>query len=440
MSYISLTGKIVELIDNQPTIILDKSILSEFFDPIMFEQITHPVAISVGNMSNIYELSHIRNWFMSSNVEPLSGLKLTELEIKFIPCLNNFLLLLCLEEKENKLYFHSPFGDILNLLSLARVIFFDMESKIGFNAICMDLRKYISNKKNVTIYDKWIAIDDIIKICPVTKKQLFKNCLISKFGIYCHKSFCGFESTGSGGPLSDFGDMFDGCSHIDIRSLIEKLCSNYFEENTIATIKLFGYRNVANINYDQYDNTLEQLFLDEINYNTQRFYELNLKTPNIQHLEIRPHYLNAYKFYVANKNKITSQQIQKIQKFFDEEYVFGAFCGGAKNKLINIKQKYSIPSFSPFDNIYGDDYSMLTIGERILRKKGFKDCMFIGTTFNHVTFYECSFSDCMFIACCGNLFFDGCSFSYNCKFYLNDNLTMHAKDYTYKSNGYDPFA
>ena len=46
-------------------------------------------------------------------------------------------------------------------------------------------------------------------------------------------------------------------------------------------------------------------------------------------------------------------------------------------------------SFCPFDNIYGDDFSLINIKNKTITNCEYKDCYFIGTFFDNVIFNKC---------------------------------------------------
>lgn len=71
--YKCLTGKHV-INSNREKV--DNGILEDLIDPITLEILQNPIVIPISG--NVYDLDSLQSWFLTSNVEPLTGYTLDE--------------------------------------------------------------------------------------------------------------------------------------------------------------------------------------------------------------------------------------------------------------------------------------------------------------------------------------------------------------------------
>lgn len=240
--YKSIVGiQIKKIVDGPEPCVINNKILDNFVDVITAEQIKFPIEINVGVASNLYDYEQIKRWFNGSNKDPLTNLIIEKEKQNYTPILNYCLLFLCLELKEdNTLVYHSPYGDIMNLLILSYYVInnatfssTNMEKKYrGCPCLkTLDLREQnfyheIRRTKIHNNFNKFIEMIEIIGICPVSKRSLYNNCTISDKGILLHGSLKNkkFIDKEVDCTLSAFNSYFQNLHEIKFNSSVIKYC------------------------------------------------------------------------------------------------------------------------------------------------------------------------------------------------------------------------
>jgi len=126
-TYKSINGFDIKIDPRAPIKEVPIQILDSFVDPIHSNYFKYPICVV--ETGQIYEQESIIKWFSLSNKDPLTGVELEIGKLNMIPVLNYFLAELCLELVDDKLFFHAPYGDILNLLMLSDKIFHNCSLK-----------------------------------------------------------------------------------------------------------------------------------------------------------------------------------------------------------------------------------------------------------------------------------------------------------------------
>lgn len=231
MYYKSANGYNVKC--SQSCKIYNLDILELFVDPISSEIFDFPVYLE--NSNQIYEKSNIIKWFSSpSNSDPITMKSIDIKNINYFSVVNYFLALLCFEKCEEYVIFHSPKGNIVDILYLATLLcdrnFSINEQKlwqvpdtpisysilyenINSSYISLSLDDYIPKldrfkndtnkifeiqKVNTNNYKKvksseypknmnHITLEEILIICPLSGKNMYQNCFISNNGLLLHK-------------------------------------------------------------------------------------------------------------------------------------------------------------------------------------------------------------------------------------------------------------
>jgi hypothetical protein len=417
---------------------LDPKIKELLSDPISLSYFIKPIYIPDSGM--IYDKSTIGEWLLTSDKDPLTGIKINKNEIEVIPALNYFLALLCLEEIGSDIYFHTPMGNIFDLLRIAVCIFNDQKlcqitdkiSRVGradHDIISLNLLDYvdqftiknefvinfeinsISSRKSL-FYP--VTLEDILVRCPITRKFFDKMCNISDFGIFIHSLIKGRFSSSRSNTMSECNDMFD--SKIEKKCIIQKW-NDYFDHNhsqqnsTFALVEDFN--NTRKVNYFDVDK-LDVIDIFGIKYPNMGYllqYKIFKKPTSInnkdRYLEVKSTEENIYQFYIKHKDNINIKISKELSEILSKSKIsnFGP-------EFVKKREFYDFPSLlNSNDMIYGNDYSFLEISNLCLRNTDFKMFYFVGTKFNHVIFHKCSFSSCAFIgADMDKLLFINCTF------------------------------
>jgi hypothetical protein len=262
MSYTSVNGyKVKKLGDG---IKIDPKIKELLTDPISMDWFKNPVYLFESRQ--IYDYTSIRDWLINSNKDPLTGILINIDKVKVIHCVNYFIILLCLEEKDDIIYYHPPYGNILDTLLIGNKIcngyeitntsetgneyfvkgnddkIYLIKKMINYcdkSLISLDLRDYIMDTKLIKICDeehktyicksldnvrnttninikcdmkiifKEIDMETLITICPISGRLFDKTCQLSNEGIFIHQTILYDNMGSSSNTLSDYGFIFE---------------------------------------------------------------------------------------------------------------------------------------------------------------------------------------------------------------------------------------
>ena len=123
MSYTSINGYNVYCDKNAKIVKCDPKLLELFYDCFTLDVMKKPIYIPI--TEQVYDRQSAIDRFAKSNKDPLTGKDVTVGNLKFIPQLNYFLAMLCLEKHEDTLLFHKPNMNMMDLLTLAEHTFND---------------------------------------------------------------------------------------------------------------------------------------------------------------------------------------------------------------------------------------------------------------------------------------------------------------------------
>lgn len=264
--YKSLNNQVIISRSVIPRQRLSKSILEDLLDPISGTILKNPVVLT--SSGYIYDYDNIQQWFIKSYVESIAENILAE--IKFIPVKNYQLLLLCLELDNDKLYFHPPVGDLLNLLELVGSLRYLKDVPISLNLNDYHDKKISYGPLNLTTFTfQPLTLYDILGYCPVTRKSLLSNCYLSDRGYFVHASLSNFQrQCAHSGRLSGFNFTTKIMTKpVNNQKLLSKL--GLPVDNSLCFIcdKLDYYQQQINIKYVHLHSKFIAINLNNILYN-----------------------------------------------------------------------------------------------------------------------------------------------------------------------------
>lgn len=429
MKYKSVTGYEV-FVTNDEVEEYPIELLDNFKCPISLDIIKLPVFL---NYNHLFDLDSIVEWFQRSKIHPLTGEELSGDKIEYVPNINLFGLLLLCEQKDDKLIFHKANIEIHDYLSLVSYFFKNFSSIVYHNTKLEDNIFYpcIAShfEEDCEIF---LSFSDFMK-CPITKKSLYKNTSVTKYGYIINQ----FSVFGAG--YSSWGNISNLCSSFGKKQADSKLFDNlceYFNLIEETNFILLDLENTKDKNKELIDEskTLGKEIID-------------IREKRIAHwwYRIFKSQKAIYDFYLSSKSagkKMLEDYIKLINTNFDSyesfkkqrekayvEYIKIGYPTLDLNKnVLYIKKINNIPSVrSEESQIYGLDLSGMTIknftftgdmkGYYFAKSKvqncEFKNCSisigaFIGTEFINTKFINCTFRESWFVDCIG-LQFTGCT-------------------------------
>lgn len=419
MSYTSLNGYKVSKADN-PTLI-NPEIKELLTDAISFTNFKSPIYIPDSKM--VYDHEIIKNCLLISDKDPLTNIKLNKENVKFIPVLNYFLALLCLEEKNGDIYYHAPLGNIMDIFEIADYLFNGYETihKIPNGTISLNLTHYTDKyvidqdimtcdltvkhsyytqddlNRKCSLYN--VSLEDILIKCPISRKPFNGKVFISDKGIFIHSQIemdREILCSSRGMTLSNFNSMFqfEKENTFNVQKLNEffgvsfdgkimvtncgdgKDCTKYYEVDKLESIDLMK------IEYYSMSYILMLLFKKQKSV-----------IADDHHLTATSTEENIYQFYLKHKDTIDPKAKSLLSDILVKRDLsnFGP-------EFIKKREFYKFPSLHQSENMcYGNDYSFLEITNRKIVGKHLKMIHFVGTEFNNVIFDDCHFSSCSFI-------------------------------------------
>lgn len=475
--YTSINGFKIVPTKKEKIIEFPISMIEAFNCPISHEQIVYPVILN----NNVYDKSYIKDWLWMSNKDPLLGINLEIGKVELLPVYNLFLLFLCFERKNNKLYFHCQYGQLELLMEIAKNLFENKYTKKYYTStiipqmnveytfypdeyIHFDIEYYkcqltttpIKTEKiekttlicgiphvKTTLFDctcsyqnqkmRYINIDEIINKCFLTKLNLNENTFVNSKGYFIHDELLKLKNN------SGVTTTISYLAKINKNQNIK-----HFMSNILYYVPRFNYC------YDFINAHEEELFtpidykkiheyvIKKINFNIATAINNNYKQldkffgdSKIDipfYCDVRNGEMVIYdeyqKMYNENKNKNGfDRMINMISNFINNIELNKFGFGSTINKL---KYQYEFPMFRDYKNmIYGIDLGFLVLKNVRIENINIKDGMFIGCTFNEVQFTNVNFSICKFI---GSIFqritFVKCIFQ-ECYFYKNEGNKKH---------------
>ena len=305
---------------------------------------------------------------------------------------------------------------------------------------------------------KFIALEEILCICPITKIQMRGNTLLSDQGILVHKNVSSINPHSiqiRKSRLSDFINLFE--SHgsknvIRYNDIFNILCPNdvpfdkfniFCDNDSIKNIgNLTNYNlidqkinideqniDIQNIRYEPYFNhtALIRIFYkkqyDEF-YNTAHDYFLECTST---HPRIYQEYKKLFYSMVHAKTIASlNHYIDRNKKYLFNQTSHNSYCS---EQLLELRYLNKLPTFVEQNSEQSSDFSYLTLSNLSISKH-FKGHYFVGTHFKNVTFNNCIFEWCVFIGVDMTngsfLHFNNCPF-YDTSFYKSINNNCMTK-------------
>ena len=459
--YTSIIGKRIKLPKTPVTTQINREILEYLTCPISREIMKKPVYIP--ESQQIYDHPTILQWLLTHNTDPITNIKLKLPYIDYIPCLNYFILLLCLEEKNDTLYYHHPYSNLISLLEFASYYYNDKKldyinysnrsytkstyDHTKFNGLSdvffLDVRDYFprllinrDNKlipfHNIEPTDKalyincddfrYLTIQDLFR-CPITYRSTFQNCHISKSGAFCHSKTLKIFINGH---ISSFQIGIVNENHRVNCSDIYKIINfaikeddfdvSYSSFDTSRAIIPYGQQHkvknlmVSKIKtscvdpscYFERDEQKTYLF-NEILIDAHNFF---VKYRNIIHQPTQ--YKLSQLFYEINN--MQHEKYEEIYVWTEEEY---------HKKFDRTRVFFNFPSYYGPEQFYGFDISFLYVQNQKFSRSWSNMCC-IGTIFENCEFYDMIFTSCNFVdAVLVDTTFKNCEFNH-CTLYKID--------------------
>jgi len=398
-------------------------------DPMTLEPMQYPIYIKKSHQ--IYDHDSIIQSLKYSNKDPNTGIDLDANKVEFLPCINYYIALLCIEEKNKKYYYHHPYGNLPILMEFGTK-FYDnnkLKNKLLNDMIYLDIATYLPKKK----YNfEYITIEEILCKCPITYRNMYKNSILSDYGIMCHANTSSIFKNGTWLTLLSFkSDEEHNIIHNDsIHELLKlniiddkfEFESSDDEDNDSENIKI-KYKDqikLSKYNYTNVDYEIESLY--DIFEDNERCHDWYLNSTTT-HFTIRQQYINGIKL-------LDDKIVDKLSKLVTSSLIVTNH--DENRNFVELKEFYKFPTFFDSKNMsYGSDLSFLNIHNIALENEYMKMVYFVGSTLKNCVFRKVKFSCCVliettFIDCT----FDDCKFS-ECSLYKTDSnilkLTKNCK-------------
>ncbi len=419
----------------------------------------YPVSINVSG--NIYDREYILEWFSVSNIEPLTGLELDEGKIAYTPVLNFFLACLCLEETEVGLIYHPPHAEIMTLFKFAEKLFtghfvnnktFDSQllsieksdssqsniQSIASSQIHLDFEDYlltsfgtdnILKKKDKKLINlKAISLEEIMCICSITGRNMYKSSILSIRGLIIHKNVYDCSQISSANTLANFNNLYASDTKKQISIMRFDDIFHILSMDNIASddFKVFCTSNIASDDFKvfctsnnatqiiKYEDVGKQKQINVLNVKYDQYFDyielksiFTEKAKNIYFDNNHDWYLSCVSTHTLIRNKMLQfnafdpKNIKKLVKLNEyaennKNSIFDFVCA-SENPLIEMRYRILFDTFIHEDATYGSDLSYMTLSNSIYNKNSLKMFYFVGTKLNNVTFINCYFSCCVFM-------------------------------------------
>jgi len=442
--YICLTGDKVKKYEDEKITVFDKKIFEDLLiDSITLDWIKDPVVMN----NNIYNRDSLIQWLRKSNKDPLNGIELTN-DVNVYPINIIKYLLFCLEEKEDKIIYHSPPNDIL----FAQFIVTKLPHKKYKHLDETDIMEisivdYMQSFKNYHNYDRNLNCIDFTNIKEKLdlSDKIFTNCKFREDQILQLKN-CVIENNINHYSIVEYLLACNICGRLNHNKMITITEKGYIIFHELINNKCARVLNDYHLQY----------YLDHIGFENRmncsnvimRFCEIFKY--NIIINNYRPMYIYHNTFYNLKKKKdkdstlISAQSAEEImytkvldyRKLIENnktlKYTLKKISKAVNNGRISIRYKkcpitklrkvLKVP-FIIEKGIYSKDLSMLNLSYKEFHGHDFKYYCFAGSDLSGTKFMNCTFSACSFA---GSNFdstkFLNCKFLYRKKFYKVDNL------------------
>lgn len=446
-------------------------LLELFNDPLTFNPMKYPILID-DHPFVIYDLDNLIKWFCQSNKEPFSGVDLTKL-IKFSTVINFFVAMVLLEEKDDKLIFHIPNIDLINLFELIRYTI-----------------TYNNNKKNIQNNNMTTNINTDNKIIQLDIEYYYEKPVdktIKKYNIYTDLTGCQLVAeiknpkiiNCSGMPVSEsyfenyynynlvdilLNDIVSGKPLIDPIILndyniildksilrnrksyripsIESYIIKHDEKKPLIDCKILFNKiktafNNCNIELTFKEKNYENCINDDTKYNFYEIFDHTKKSLNLRNSDFYMSSNTTYQYMYNEYRKLVDSNLENKYLNFKEKKRF--LSNMIKNNIdILLKPNYGtailgkykseigFPVLSQYDGYYCDDFSLLDLDNiKITNGNNLKGRDFIGTNFTNTEFVNVDFNLNSFVGSnLKNTKFINCKFK-ECVFYKSLTNNTH---------------
>jgi hypothetical protein len=425
--YINLLGQQTHT-ESEEQYTYSPDLLDIFKDCISLDFIKNPVII-IAKPTTIHDQYNLIEWFSRSDTDPTTGVKINgEFKLKYV--LNYIVAMTLLEydQVHEKLIFHKPNIDLVNLIKLVEQIYKSNNNNTftddGLVHLDLDFYTKFSTCRgytnNFTNYFKYkledILINDVYSGLPLVNPVIIKNLILNK------ETFI-FESSGYVvGSLR--GELLVNDSSaknvVDVGIVVGKL-REYFKKNEYVEKNLaealdkmycmYGFYSSEN-GCKRYFNTSMRTDIrngDFYLYSTKTYEYIYNKYLQYKQILSKPEFVHKLKLINSCFSKKTSMLTNPLY--------------GYTTEMLELRECLNFPILSN-DGPYTDDFSFLDINDLILVPSGknvdLKGREFVGTNFFGTEFHNMTFSVCTFVASnLTNAIFSNCEFR-ECVFYKCD--------------------
>lgn len=473
--YESLTGLLIKQHDDEKQFVYPKDILEPILcDPISKEWLKDPIIVN----GNVYDSNSFRQWIRISNIDPLTGVDISG-DVTMYPINPIKYILLCLEEKEDTLLFHSPPNTLLNVYLRTSKMSNLLEVKDNDNIVISytkDNEEKVQKSFATTSYKKqneycdisilpWLRTfkancdtESIFHIENQTFKSIhflktenikFKNC---KF-MNCYpeeeirkscEDDCSFESDIVYYSLEEylFTNFISG-EFMKPNEVFVGISGVFGFEKDFEIINSHSLDSLSHAKYNLYNTeqfTSAKLFLQSF-VDCLEIKEFEKKNPPILfHLYIKSLCdISPFdrKIQVRSNGQRVFERVNELKELLKHEKnideAFKKFTSlinsqsckecGAPTYATNLLMKERIRLGIPFvvdqeQNTYGLDFSLLDLSNKELVGLPLKDYCFAGCDLSHTKFKDCVISHCCFVgATMTATLFQNCTFNHEEPFY-----------------------
>lgn len=380
-------------------------IIEIFKDCVSLDLIQKPVII-LNNPMAVYDKNSIIEWFSRSNVEPLTGVKVSS-KLHITECYNFIIAMILLEydKENNKLLFHKPNTDLINLQNIIREMHKSNNKKnIGGseeNIRYLDLdyyenlieNPYVNNFTEYMDYDlEDILLYDIFTGKYLTNPILHNDYFINKESLIKNGSY-------KMNTIKSFLFENDNDKAYNINIIIKKIEEQLKPKTNVIEKDINKTLNTVILSLNKYDKTKVTYIFDKSSSS------INLRNGDF-YLEAKKTYEYMYEQYIKIYEKLKDDdKFKKTKKLLSDEIkkepnILNKPQYGYETYMLNIREKLNFPILTT-STPYADDFSFLDLDDMLFlntdTKVDLKGREFIGTNFTNTEFINTSFSVCAFI-------------------------------------------
>lgn len=406
-TYKSINGFTVNLVEGETTKIYPKNLLQFFTCCVTLETIKVPVVLDSGL---IYDYMSLKQWFMSSDIEPLTGQSRSLSQTKYYPAYTFFTMMLLLEETPDGLKYHIPMSNLHHLLDIGK-IYYDLvkhKSPIKYTqdrSLKDDVMYLIDPKRNDQMYA--VQLEQFL-MCPLSGKSMMNNMIMYEQGYFVHNQISTIKSPDYSGNYILTGKY----NYIVGRSLIKIGCLNGLCQS-LGMAPFVSPFNVIVRDHNSIQPPPTMMFQDI--YNMSDIIDLDtIKQPEQPSYECEKHtteeLIDDFYMSLTSSGMATKQLfLQKIGPEFhrlrertcvtDFAATYPTESHPKNHSIIQYKELLGVPFvYSGYmDQIYGLDLSGLKLKNVVKSNVYLKGYYFVGSKLEECTFDNCEFLCCKFI-------------------------------------------